>query len=139
VPLYDYRCGCGQKFTRLVKLADYQQPQTHCEGLASQKLVSAPAIHGDYEGYQCPVTDKWIEGRRAHEENLKRTGCRLYEPGETEAYKRGLAKADESLEASIDASTEQFIHELPLAKREQLAVELQSGLDVSVERSTVIP
>lgn len=41
---------------------------------------------GDYEGYNCPVTGKYIEGRAAHEENLKRQGCRVLEPGETEQF-----------------------------------------------------
>lgn len=45
-------------------------------------------IAKDYEGYNCPVTGKWIEGRTAHKENLKRQGCRVFEPGELEAFKR---------------------------------------------------
>lgn len=39
-------------------------------------------IAGDYEGYTCPITGKWIEGRAAHRENLKRHGCRILERGE---------------------------------------------------------
>lgn len=40
----------------------------------------------DIDGYTCPVSGKWIEGRAAHRENLKRTGCRIFEPGEREHY-----------------------------------------------------
>jgi len=48
-------------------------------------------VASDYEGYQCPVTDKWIEGRYAHKENLKRTGCRLLEPGESRDAPKRMA------------------------------------------------
>jgi hypothetical protein len=44
----------------------------------------APVVHGDYEGYTSPITGEWIEGRRAHREDLKRHGCRVYEGRESE-------------------------------------------------------
>jgi len=65
---------------------------------------ATPMISGDYEGYDCPVTGKWVEGRAAHRENLKRTGCRLLEKGESrDAEKRRR----ESLNAAIDRTLEQ--------------------------------
>lgn len=45
-------------------------------------------IAKDYEGYTCPITDKWIEGKTAHKENLKVHGCRVFEKGELEEFKR---------------------------------------------------
>ena len=45
-------------------------------------------ISSDYEGYNCPITNKWVEGKSAHRENLKRHGCRVFEPGELEEFKR---------------------------------------------------
>lgn len=45
---------------------------------------STALVAKDYEGYSCPVTGKWVEGRTAHRENLKRHGCRLLERGERE-------------------------------------------------------
>lgn len=51
----------------------------------------------DYRGYECPVSGKWIDGRAAHRENLKRTGCRLLERGEKEeAPKRRQEEINES-------------------------------------------
>ena len=38
-----------------------------------------PAIFGDLPGYQSPVTGKWVDGKRARREDLKRTGSRPYE------------------------------------------------------------
>lgn len=49
-------------------------------------------IAKDYEGYNCPVTGKWIEGRVAHRENLKRQGCRLFETGELQEFIRNKPK-----------------------------------------------
>lgn len=61
--------------------------------------VSTPQIAGDYSAYESPVNHgKMIEGRAAHREELKRSGCRVMEKGEWNpvyrnadfARKRGL-------------------------------------------------
>ena len=91
-------------------------------------------VRGDYAGYNCPVTGKWIEGKRAHEENLKRHGCRVLEPGETDEFKRRRAAEDTALEDSVSGTVEQFVETLPTSKKEQLAAEIQSGVDVAIER-----
>jgi hypothetical protein len=65
-----------------------------------------PMISGDYQAYECPVTGKTIDGRRAHEDNLKTTNCRILETGEKEANTRNAAieaKAeDKRRDAAID-------------------------------------
>ena len=67
-----------------------------------------PRIHLalDYRPYSCPVTGKPIEGRRAHQENLKRTGCRVLERGEKEANMRERADQDRQLERKISDAVE---------------------------------
>lgn len=40
-------------------------------------------VQGDYEGYVSPASGKYIEGRYQHREDLKRTGCRILETGES--------------------------------------------------------
>jgi hypothetical protein len=62
-----------------------------------------PRVVGDYEPYECPVSGKIIEGRKAHEENLKRTGCRLLEPGEKEDNVKNAARAVEAEDKRRDA------------------------------------
>lgn len=62
-----------------------------------------PAVFGDYKPYRSPATGKVIEGRRAHRDDLARSGCRLIERGEhknqylnpTFAGKRGLPMGEE--------------------------------------------
>lgn len=100
-----------------------------------ERQLSAPAIVADYAGYTCPVSGKRIEGRRAHEENLKRHGCRILEAGETEQVSRQRASEEARVDREVESTVEQFYETLPTDKREQLAVAVQSGLDVAIERS----
>lgn len=61
----------------------------------------------EYEGYECPVTGKWVEGKHAHRENLKRTGCRLLEPGEFEDTKKnGRKRIEQQIDAAVDKAVE---------------------------------
>lgn len=67
---------------------------------SAQAERGGPHISKDYDGYTCPVTDKWVEGRVAHRENLKRQDCRVLEKGESrdqnkrvgESYTDGLSR-----------------------------------------------
>lgn len=96
-------------------------------------------VRGDYPGYDCPRTGKWIEGRRAHVENLKLHGCRVLEPGEKNALdkrKRGEAAA---LDLAIEDTVEELIHTMPTRKREDLAIDLQNGANVEVLRGDGLP
>ena len=78
--------------------------QRHDRSLRSD--LARPQIVRDYESYKCPVTGKIIEGRAAHEENLKRMNCRLLEPGEKEdnikRHAREDAAEDERRDEAID-------------------------------------
>lgn len=137
MPLYSYRCtGCGKSEDRLVKLADFDVVQK-CNNCFTSltKLLAAPAVRGDYAGYTCPITDRWIEGKRAHQENLKRHGCRVLEPGETESAAKYRKSLDESLDKSVDETVDRFVSELPTDKKVQLFNEVASGLTTDITRS----
>lgn len=47
MPLYDYRCGKGHRFERLVPLASLSEAQICDCGAASRKLLSAPRVISD--------------------------------------------------------------------------------------------
>lgn len=134
MPLYGYRCQCGCIFDRIVPLARYDEPQLCSCGKVAEKQLSAPAIRGDYAGYTCPITGNWIEGRRQHEENLARHGCRVLEPGETQQARASAARAEEALLESVAETAAATVESLPAAKREQLGRELSNGADITVER-----
>jgi putative FmdB family regulatory protein len=139
VPLYTYQCkACSRKQPIFKKIADLDEPEycSVCEHKAMQRLIEAPAVRGDYAGYECPVSGIWIEGKRAHEENLKKHGCRVLESGETQQAAAFRAQQQEQFEESIASTAEQIVETLPARKREQLAAELEAGLDVSFERQS---
>ena len=136
MPTYVFKCpACGTGFERILRLAEYDSPQQcpECAAVA-ERQICAPAVRGDYPPYECPVTGRIIEGRRAHEENLKRHGCRVLEPGETSEASRRLRTEDAALEASLDATTESLLASMPTRKLEQLSAELQAGADITIER-----
>lgn len=75
-----------------------------------------PRIHLalDYRPYRCPVTGKPVEGRRAHQENLKRTGCRVLEKGEKEHNMRERAESDRKLERTVSDAVDRTASELAI-------------------------
>jgi putative FmdB family regulatory protein len=134
VPLYDFICAEGHRFERLVPLADFEADQFCPCGAPATRVITPPRINRDYPGYSCPVTGRWIEGRKAHRENLKETGCRILEPGERESFIRRKEAENAAFDASIEATVERLVENLPSHKKERLANELSSGIDISVER-----
>jgi putative FmdB family regulatory protein len=108
MPLYDYRCeDCGAELTAYRPVAQYREPlPCACGGLAARRIV-APAVVADYAGYESPVTGRWIEGRRAHQEELARTGCRVYERGETQEFIRRKAERQRQFDRAVEEVVEQ--------------------------------
>jgi putative FmdB family regulatory protein len=138
MPLYDYKCyACTAKREVVLRLAELDEAVVKCLtcGCAMTRQISAPMVLGDYPGYDCPVTGKWIEGRRAHIENLARTGCRLLEPGEREANVRARRADDEALDRAVEETVDRHIAGLPTAERDCLAGALENGLDAQIVRS----
>lgn len=47
MPMYDYKCSCGEKFEKNVPLVDYKEPQKcpKCGKLA-KKQISCAALKG---------------------------------------------------------------------------------------------
>lgn len=135
MPIYTYRCACGTQFDRFLPLSQYQTPQK-CEscGYTAEKILTPVAVLGDYPGYECPVSGKWIEGRKAHQENLARTGCRVLETGEREAYLKRQAREDTAFEAKVEETVDRFITTLPEQKRVGLFNEVAAGAVAEITR-----
>jgi putative FmdB family regulatory protein len=114
VPTYDYRCAQGHTFEGYASMADSGRATTcvRCGALAEKVILRAPRVVGDYAPYECPVTGRWIEGKREHEENLRRTGCHVMEGGEVEAEERRRVAAEAAEEAVIEEAVERTAGEL---------------------------
>ena len=137
MPTYDFQCqACGHlEADKIRSLAEYNDPCPcpQCEYPMTQ-LISAPAIVMDYAGYQCPITDKWIEGKRAHRENLAKHGCRVLEPGERENVLRQKAAEEKALDDKLDQTIGKAIEAMPPRQQEKLHSELMSGANLTVAR-----
>lgn len=70
-----------------------------------------PQISGDYQPYTCPITGRWIEGKRAHEENLKRHGCRVLEKGEKDEFVKDKKRRERDLDREIEKTVAQAASE----------------------------
>ncbi len=68
-----------------------------------------PRVSGDFAAYDCPITGKSIEGRVAHEENLKRHDCRILESGEKEDNARNKRDAIEAEDKRRDAAIDGIV------------------------------
>lgn len=112
MPIYTYACACGKHEVRWLKIAQLGEPQfCGCEK-QMERRIDAPMVRGDYEPYNCPITGKRIEGKRAHLENLARHGKRVLEPGETEEVRRGAARRQAEADKEIDQLVEKVAHEV---------------------------
>jgi hypothetical protein len=136
MPLYAYSCQCGARFDRYLPLAFYNAQQVHLCGRVAEKRILPTPVMGDLPGYVSPVSGRWIEGRKARMEDLKRTGCRPYEQGEKEAAMRVRAKEESDFDRAIEETVEAEVAQMPARKKELLAQEVLGGADVQVVRST---
>lgn len=125
MPLYEYECGsCKLKFTRYRSMHDSALPATcNCKG-EGRRILSPSAVRVDYAGYSCPVTGKWIEGRKAHEANLRAQGCHVLEAGEREEAERNRKRADSALEDAMANTAAELVAAMPPEKQAQLGHEL---------------
>lgn len=83
------------------------------QGPSKRSSFPAPMVVSDYSTYECPVTGKPIEGRAAHNENLKRHDCRLLEKGEFEdTVKNGQKRISDKIDAAIDQAADEAAMEI---------------------------
>ena len=137
MPTYTYSCPkCRKSRDILKRVADLDRVE-YClfDDEAMLRKLSAPMVRGDFPPYDCPITGKTISGRRAHEENLARHGCRVLEPGETSSVVSSRRAAEASLDRAIEETAETFVHSLPVEKRDRLCAELEAGISADVVRN----
>lgn len=136
MPLYNYHCPqCNKEFEVIHSLKNYKKG-TFCPqcGILAKKILFPTNIVMDYEGYQCPITGNWVEGRTAHRANLHKHNCRVLEKGERKDMQRRREEADRKLETKLEETTSRLICQLPPRKREALIKEMKSNLKVEVVR-----
>lgn len=88
----------------------------------SRQEALAPTVWSDLEGYQSPATGKWVEGRKARREDLKRSGCRPYEGKDQEMREAAKIRAEEErrLDSRIAETTARNFYQIPYRSRKIL-------------------
>lgn len=136
MPLHDFRCPDGHTIESYVEHGVESIECPRCKSVAPKVFLTAPMVHGDLPGYHSPVTGKWIEGRRARKEDLKRTGSRPYEDGERQEFERRRASEEAAFDKSLENTIEGEIASMPARKKELLEQEVRAGASVEVQRRT---
>lgn len=122
MPLYRYECRrCGREDDAF-RLVDERHNGPTCHGQVMSIVICAPAVQADLPGYQSPTTGKWIEGRAARREDLKRSGARPYEGFAVEKREADKRKAEREAkdDAVLEKKVREAYHQLPPDKRRAL-------------------
>lgn len=123
MPLYSCVCHeCGQKTSIYRAIASRDDTPEHC-GEKMQRIVEAPAVQVDIGGYTSPIDGRWIEGKAARREDLKRNNCRPWEGMESEkkeALKRAAA-ADKDYEKGVEAAVYNTFNNMSAEKQRAIS------------------
>lgn len=102
MPIYEFRCSvCPETMTEYRGISTRDDAATCRCGESMKRMISAPMIMTDLPGYESPVTGKWIEGRKARLEDLRRTGSRPYEGFEQEKKEADRQRAYQEHEQDV--------------------------------------
>jgi hypothetical protein len=110
MPLYTFKCGsCGSTVSEFRKINERNHLPLCAFGhsaLPMPRIIEAPAVQADLPGYTSPIDGRWIEGRRARAEDLKRNGCRPWEGMEAEKKEaeRRANEIDHTHERAVEAA-----------------------------------
>jgi putative FmdB family regulatory protein len=136
MPLYEMLCQNGHKFDRFIKLSNIDEPQT-CECNAqAHRVISACMFSIDatnFPAYQSPTTGRIITSKTQRREDMAASGCVDYEPSLIEHQAKRIAREDAELDKKVEEHIEKTIYEMPTAKKERLATEVEH-FDVDVAR-----
>lgn len=121
MPMYEYLCAdCERRLVLFRKIDDRDNaPICLDDRRPYQRIISAPMISPDLsEPYESPKTGKWITSRAERDEDLRRSGSILLEPGLKKDiarnYQENLDKAFAPIAAAVDAKVTSMVAERKL-------------------------
>jgi len=108
-------------------------------GYRLERVYTPPHVANDGAySYDCPITGRPIRGKKEHEENLKRNGCRVLERGEAaQAAERAKADRDAS-DALADKCADEAMRNLCAipAKDYEAVANVMAHSTISIQRGT---
>lgn len=123
-------CDCKQRF---IKSYDGPPRCSSCGALALAEKPAKPFHLIDYD-YDCPITGQPIRSKAAHEDNLKRHGCHILEPGCDRDAARVREEINSKADEAIAEAAASLYHSLPQEKKDALATEIATS-EISLSRS----
>lgn len=142
MPQYVYQCRkCGDNLLRWCTVKNFtDQPNLSCQSCDVQMSViiqppllvkAAPDVC-----YDSPIDGSHITSWDKRREDLKRNGCREYDPGMKQDYHQRIQESEASLEKNLASTIEETIEKMPTAKRGKLYSELtDQGLTTDVVKA----
>ena len=125
MPLYTFQCPeCGEKSTVFRKISNRDAPELCAADLTKMmRIIEAPAVQVDIGGYTSPIDGRWIEGKAARREDLKRNNCRPWEGMESEkkaAIERAKV-ADKDFEKGVEAAAYNTFNNMSAEKQRAIS------------------
>ena len=123
MPFYSCFCAkCGKHEEIYRHISERDNTPMHC-GAKMLRRVEAPAVQVDIGGYTSPVDGRWIEGKAARREDLKRNNCRPWEGmanEKREAQKRA-AEAEKTYEKGVEAAVYNVYNNMSAEKQRAIS------------------
>lgn len=140
MPGYEYRCAQGHDKLVFCTVAAMRQTE-ECQycGQEMGRVITAPILVKAAADvcYDSPIDGRPITSWQARQEDLKRNGCREYDPEMKTDQARRLKDSEAALDRTVDEAVESAIERMPTAKRGQLYSELtEQGVTADVIRTT---
>lgn len=109
-----------------------------CTHVGEKVFLTAPRgyVQGDI-CYDSPIDGRPITTKQARIEDLRRNGCREYDPSEKEESVRNRAKEETRLEQKLDETVDQTLSTWSPRKKELLEQEIRAGATAEITRKTV--
>jgi len=122
MPIYQYQCDECARTVDEFRAVSARHDAPICHGRPMSIVICAPAVQADLPGYVSPTTGRWIEGRAARREDLKRSHSRPWEgfDQERKAARQRDREAEIRLDRQLEHAARTAFHELPPAKRRLL-------------------
>ena len=115
MPFYDFHCDeCGTTEAVFRKVDQRNIPEYHCSK-AMTRVISKATIRPDIAPFISPASGKWINSRAQRDEDLKREGCIINEPGLKSDVQRRASELQEAHAESCVAHIDQTVSALHAA------------------------
>ena len=140
MPEYIYECYHQHRSSVLTTLAGHKIV-IDCPscGAPAPQVITAPLLVKASQDvcYDSPIDGRPITNWQARQEDLKRNGCREYDPEMKRDFHQRLKDSESALDKTVDTHVEASIEKMPTKQRAKLYSELtQEGVSAEVVRST---